>query len=116
MTRTQRKCLACVGLLVMGAVRADTLGRLFTSPAERAALTRLPATAVSTTSATPVPPASRFDGIVLRAGKPVVAWLNGKPMLPAATRERPVWQDGELSLPQLGQRLKPGQQARAPTP
>lgn len=89
--------IALAALMATAASAADGLGRLFTTPAERAELDRLraeaaaprplvePPPAVVEAPAPPPPAASvRVDGLVLPHGRPATAWVNGQAVTPGS--------------------------------
>lgn len=98
---------------------ADELGRLFFTPAQRAALdarrkARVPDRPTAAVVASPV---TRIDGYVKRSRGPSTVWMNGESLSegsPEAPRiESPARGDGEVSI-SVGEsgrrvRLKPGE-------
>lgn len=89
-----RMAVAVTAMLLAGAAAGDGLGRLFTTPAQRAEIDRLRAEAAAPALATapspppaeapPAPPAKplRVDGLVLRPGGKATAWVNGRALTP----------------------------------
>lgn len=111
-------CLAL--LLAAGAAQAaDELGRLFFTPAQRAALdarreARVPDRPAAAVAVSPV---TRIDGYVKRSQGPSTVWMNGESLSeggPEAPRiEAPRGGEGRVSVT-VGEggrriRLKPGQ-------
>ena len=68
--------LAMLALNAVPADAAETLGRLFYTPAERAHLDRQQRSAASTAMTSSS--ALRYSGYVTRAGGPTTLWLDGK--------------------------------------
>ena len=124
--------LIICALLASQGVTAQTLGRLFFTPAERAELDRArankqPAIPADARDASPAPPASQvitYSGIVRRSDGKSILWLNNRPAeekealssLPVSGR---VGADGAVrfQVPQTGStlELKVGQRAELPT-
>ena len=82
--RASLLALACAFPSV-AATADDGLGRLFTSPEERVALeaargSRKEATPNTRSSGAP---SIAFEGVILRHGAPLVAWVNGVQATPA---------------------------------
>lgn len=115
-----RRALAVLLLLVAGTAQADELGRLFFTPAERAALdarrkARVPDRPAAAVIISPV---TRIDGYVKRSEGPSTVWMNGESVLegsPDAPRIDAAAGsgDGRVSVP-VGDNgrhveLKPGQ-------
>ena len=114
------RALAFLVLLLAGTAQAEELGRLFFTPAERAALdarrkARVPDRPAA---AVVISPVTRIDGYVKRSQGPSTVWMNGEsflegspdaPRIEATTRSG----DGRVSVPlgDNGRRveLKPGQ-------
>ena len=115
-----RRALAVLLLLIAGAAQADELGRLFFTPAERAALdarrkARVPDRPAAAVIISPV---TRIDGYVKRSEGPSTVWMNGESVLegsPDAPRIHATARsgDGRVSVPvgDNGRRveLKPGE-------
>jgi hypothetical protein len=115
-----RRTLLLALLCAAGAAQAaDELGRLFFTPAQRAALdarrkARVPDRPAAAVVASPV---TRIDGYVKRSQGPSTVWMNGESLSegsPEAPRiESPRGGDGRVSI-SVGEgghrvRLKPGE-------
>ena len=107
--------LAACALRAACACADDGLGRLFTTPGERARLDAVRTARAPTTSAqeTPVTASVSFEGLILRRGEPVRAWVNGQGAPPedwrTGTGNTADVQPQGLWLLHSGKRLKPGQ-------
>jgi hypothetical protein len=77
-------CLAAV-LGLSAPVHADELGRLFFTPAERAAMNRSKAGAAPQIEETVPPTPPRVNGIVTRSDGHRTVWIGGKPRYDAGT-------------------------------
>ena len=115
MSRRCARWMAACALLTACAHADDGLGRLFTTPDERAMLdaARESPVPVATPLQLPITGSVRFDGLILRRGAPVRAWLNGQGALPDDLRARTdntvdVQSQG-LWLRHSAKRLKAGQ-------
>lgn len=113
--------LLLIALLVAGgaAQAADELGRLFFTPAQRAALDARRKARVPDRPTAPVvvSPVTRIDGYVKRSEGPSTVWMNGESLSegsPEAPRiESPRQGEGRVSI-SVGEsgrrvRLKPGE-------
>ena len=107
--------LAACMLRAACACADDGLGRLFTTPGDRARLDAARETAAPTTTTQEMPATASvsFEGLILRRGEPVRAWVNGQGAPPEDWQTRTgdaahVQQQG-LWLRHSGKRLKAGQ-------
>jgi hypothetical protein len=75
-----RRTLLLAGLLAVGAAHAEELGRLFFTPAQRAALDARRKAHVPDRPNTPAlaSPVTRVDGFVKRSEGPSTVWINGE--------------------------------------
>ncbi len=99
-----------------GAAHADELGRLFFTPAQRAALdarrkARMPDRPAEPMLASPI---SRIDGYVKRSQGPSTVWMNGESLSessPEAPRIEGPGRGVSISVGESGRRvrLKPGE-------
>jgi hypothetical protein len=120
MTATARAALLALLCASGAAQAADELGRLFFTPAERAALdarrkARVPDRPLAPVLASPV---TRVDGYVKRSQGPSTVWMNGESLNEGgrdAPRIEPRGRDGEprvsVNVGERGGRvrLKPGE-------
>jgi hypothetical protein len=116
-----RRALLLAGLLAVGLAHAEELGRLFFTPAQRAALDARRRARVPDRPSAPVvaSPVTRVDGFVKRSQGPSTVWINGESLsesAPEAPRiEAPAQGAGEprvsVNVGDNGRRvrLKPGE-------